>query len=192
MSLRSPTIAAALLGSLALAGPAQAQTSSYDAAPQAGCLGAGVVPSPQTIERARDATLCLVNEERTSRGLGRLTPVDSLESVAAAYAARMVRQRFFEHTAPDGSTFVTRIKRTSYLAGGLKRWSIGENIAWGSGRMATPEAIVAAWMRSPGHRRNILNRNFHELGLGIATGAPKAGVNRDAATYVNEFGERRR
>jgi uncharacterized protein YkwD len=44
---------------------------------------------------------------------------------------------------------VTRIKRTTYLRAGLKRWSVGENLAWGSGSRATREKIVAAWMRSP-------------------------------------------
>jgi len=104
-----------------------------------------------------------------------------------------VRERFFEHTCPDGGTFVSRIKRSSYLRGNLKRWAVGENIAWGTSDRSSPGKIVRAWMRSPGHRRNILDRRFDELGLGIALGAPKRGADHaSAATYVNEFGQRRR
>ena len=188
MRLPVSFVAAALTGALALPGAAQAQgPGSAD-----GCAGRTTVPTPETVAVTRAATLCLINEERASRGLGKLKPVPALESVASAYAKRMVRQRFFEHTAPDGSTFLTRIKRTTYLRGALRRWSVGENIAWGTGRLATPEGIVKAWMGSPGHRRNILNRSFHELGLGVALGAPQAGTSGSAATYVNEFGERRR
>ena len=187
MTLRSPLIAAALLGALALPGSTAAQTSAGDR-----CAGRDVVPNAKNIAQVEHATLCLVNEERTSRGLGRLTPVGSLQSVASAHAARMVRHRFFEHTSPGGETFVARIKRTGYLRWSMRRWSVGENLAWGSGSRATPGSIVSAWMDSAGHRRNILDRDFDELGLGIATGAPKAGVSGDAATYVNEFGERGR
>jgi uncharacterized protein YkwD len=105
----------------------------------------------------------------------------------------MVRQRFFEHTSPDGGTFLSRIMRTSYLRGSLKRWSVGENLAWGVGARATPESIVKGWMNSRLHKRNIVNARFDELGLGVALGAPRAGVGSGpAATYVNEFGMRRR
>jgi uncharacterized protein YkwD len=189
MRLPVTIVAAALTGALALPGAAQAQTSGYT---DAGCAGRTEVPTPETVGVTRTATLCLINQERTKRGLGKLKPVDSLESVAHAYAQRMVRQRFFEHTSPDGGTFLSRIKRTTYLRGALRRWSVGENIAWGTGTLATPDGIVKAWMKSPGHRRNILNGSFHELGLGVALGAPQAGANGSAATYVNEFGERRR
>ena len=68
MSLRSSLIAAALLGALALPGSTAAQTSAGDR-----CAGRDVVPNAQNIEQVEHATLCLVNEERTSRGLGRLT-----------------------------------------------------------------------------------------------------------------------
>ncbi len=60
-----------------------------------------------------------------------------------------------------------------------------ENIAWGSGRLETPRAIVRAWMRSRGHRANILGR-FDEIGIGISNGTPRRGL--DGATYATSFG----
>ena len=64
---------------------------------------------------------------------------------------------------------------------------LGENLAWGTGALATPRSIMQAWMNSAGHRQNILNREFREFGVGVAAGNPSA---RDGlgATYANEFG----
>ena len=157
------------------------------------CPGQDVVPTRTTLGSARTATLCLVDRERRAHGLRPLRPAAPLAGAAAAYAKRMARDDFFDHTAPNGSTFIARIKATSYLTGSLRRWSVGENLAWGTGQLATPQAIVKAWMASPGHRRNILTPAFDELGLGIAIGAPQHGISDgDAATYVNEFGQRLR
>jgi len=216
MRLRLPLLTVALVSSFALPGAAQAaeptpldlpciravvsvncEEPAPAPAPQPepakSCPGRDLVPNAGNVATVRSATLCLLNEERADRKLRRLKRVTALEGVADAYAKRMVRERFFEHTAPDGSTFLSRIKRTSYLRGStIRRWSLGENIAWGTGARATPEGIVEAWMASPGHKRNILNARFTELGLGTAIGAPHGRGDDSAATYVNEFGERRR
>ena len=183
MGMRRLSLVSALLVAFVL--PASAQASGH-------CAGQHVAPAAGNAAAVRSATLCLLNDERADRGMGRLTTVPALRTVAGAYAHRMVREGFFDHSSPDGGTFVTRIKGTSYLRGGVKRWSVGENIAWGSGSRATPRAIVTSWMQSPGHRRNILNPRFNELGLGVALGAPSGARMADAATYVNEFGLRHR
>ena len=184
MRSRLPLIAAVLsVAALGAPNAAQAATS---------CAGANVVPTTTNIATVRTATICLVNKERTSRGLHALKGAESLHNVAGTYAKRMVRDQFFDHTSPDGGTFVSRIKRTTYLKGGLRRWDIGENIAWGTGKLASPAEIVNAWMHSAGHRKNILTPNYNELGMGIAVGAPVSGSKSTGATYVNEFGERRR
>jgi uncharacterized protein YkwD len=81
-----------------------------------------------------------------------------------------------------------RIRHAHYLEG-ARGWSLGENLAWGTGDVASPARIVDAWMHSPGHRRNILDRRFREIGIGLAPGAPGRG---DGATYVTEFGARAR
>jgi uncharacterized protein YkwD len=156
------------------------------------CTNADISPSARNIPVARTATLCLLNEQRRAHGLSRLKAHRSLQGAAQRYAGAMVRGGFFSHVSPSGSTLEQRIRQgTRYLAGAL-RYEIGENIAWGQGALARPRAIVVAWMASPGHRANILRASFREIGIGIAPGAPVAGLTGGpAVTYANEFGTRR-
>ena len=173
--------------------PAAPATGHAPATAQAGarsrgCRGQDLIPTANTLVATRVATVCLVNRMRRARGLHPLKPVGSLSSAAAAYARRMAVEDFFEHTAPNGSTFVTRIKGARYLSGPVRGWSIAENIAWGTGSLATPNAIVAAWMKSPGHRRNILTRSFRNIGIGLVRGTPPG---KSGGTYTTDFGFRR-
>lgn len=171
--------------------PAPARPAAQ--APALPCPGQDRMPTAAGIDEAETATLCLVNRQRRFHRLVALKPVAPLSNVAGAYARRMTRENFFDHVSPGGSTFVARIKRTNYLDAPVRTWSVGENLAWGTGRLATPQAIVASWMRSPAHRQNILAPGFRELGLGVSVGAPQSGITDGrAATYVNEFGQRRR
>ncbi|MCW3041066.1 MAG: hypothetical protein JWM31_2971, partial [Solirubrobacterales bacterium] len=149
--------------------------------------GADTAPTRTNLVAENRATLCLVNRERTKRHLVPLTSRPVLDKAATAFAKQLVTDRFFDHTAPDGTTMLDRIRRTGYLSGALHRWWVGENIAYGTGELATPRAIVRAWMNSPGHRANILQRRFREIGLGVSTGSPDG---PDGATYVHDFGRR--
>jgi uncharacterized protein YkwD len=119
-------------------------------------------------------------------GLRKLRVHRSLSHAATSYAHLMVRRHFFDHVSPSGSTMMQRIKRTNYLRH-ARGFTLGENLAWGQGSLATPAQIVNAWMHSPGHRANILNGSYREIGIGIALGSPAGG---GGATYVNEFGRR--
>jgi uncharacterized protein YkwD len=132
--------------------------------------------------------MLLLNRERTSRGLGKLRANRPLRGVATKYARKMVAQSFFEHVSPGGSTFVDRIKRSDYIDGG-DGYNLGENLAWGGGVQSAPRLIVRAWMNSPGHRANIINGAFRDIGVGVTLGVPVAGGG-SGATYVNEFGTR--
>jgi uncharacterized protein YkwD len=174
---RRRTIAlAAALASLALAAPASAL---------ADCDGADLVPDAGSLGAAGQATLCLVNAERAANGLRALSEESRLTSASAAYSRRMVAQQFFDHVAPDGSTLVQRLTAVGYISDDVD-WSAGENIAWGQGDLSTPRSIVAAWMASPGHRANILNGEYTQIGLGLAPGSPvDAGWG---ATYTTDFG----
>ena len=156
------------------------------------CSGADAMPSQAPGDDLREATLCLMNAERTARGLGRLQAEPLLGRVAVSYARQMVRGRFFDHTSPGGSTMLARIKTTSYLRD-VASWSVGENLAWGSGSLATPRATVRAWMQSAEHRANVLDRHFADVGIGVAVGAPIAlDPGELGGTYVTDFGRRRR
>lgn len=177
-----PTIAAA---ALALSGSA-----AGTAAAASPCAGAYAVPNSRNAPAIRHATLCLLNRERARHHLPRLRASKSLRRAAISYSGTMVRHGFFSHVSPSGSTMTTRIKRTAYLRG-ARSWALGENLAWGAGSQATPARIVRAWMHSPGHRANILNRSFREIGIGVVRGAPRrAGISMLAATYTTEFGRR--
>jgi uncharacterized protein YkwD len=172
--------AAALLAALA-ASPALAQA----------CDGADDMPIAHQLSRARGATRCLLNQERTAHGLPALSFNAELTKAAQAYARSMVSRRFFDHVSPGGSTLVGRVRSAGYGARG-SGWILGENLAWGSGALATPRATMRAWMKSPGHRHNILDPRFREVGIGIASGAPvQWGAGLAAATYTTDFGARR-
>jgi uncharacterized protein YkwD len=152
------------------------------------CKDADLVPAATNLSRIRTATLCLLNKERTKRGRRKLRSQGTLAGVARRYAGQMVREGFFDHVSPGGSTMLARIKATAYLRGDLARWSVGENLAWATSRLATPKRTVRAWMDSPGHRRNILDRSYAEIGIGVVTGIPTG--DAAGATYVTEFGLR--
>jgi uncharacterized protein YkwD len=154
------------------------------------CDGADAIPGQDSPSDVRDATLCLMNAQRTARGLPRLRAQSSLEQAASRYARQMVRDEFFAHTSPAGSTMVARIKATSYLHD-VVRWTVGENLAWGSGTSSTPRATVEGWMRSADHRANLLERDFEDVGIGIAAGAPvELEDGESGGTYVTDFGYR--
>ena len=130
------------------------------------------------------ATLCLLNQERADQGLKAFAESSTLDRAADDYAADMVKRRFFDHVSPGGGTMMDRIKAAGWAPSGS--WSAGENIAWGSGSLATPASIVDGWMHSAGHRANILNGSFSQIGIGIAAGAPQGGI-RGGGTYVTDF-----
>jgi uncharacterized protein YkwD len=156
------------------------------AAAAAGCPGANAAP---VSAEAPAATLCLINAQRTSRGLAPLALDAQLGRAATAFANDMVARQFFDHVSPDGVTLLDRLRDAGWLPSS-GAWTAGENIAWGSSDLGTPAGIVAAWMASPGHRANILRPSFATIGLGIAPGAPQPGVADMAGTYVTDFGTR--
>ncbi|HEX6744621.1 MAG TPA: CAP domain-containing protein [Solirubrobacteraceae bacterium] len=184
----------AALAFAALCAPAAARADGGPAARARAasdrCASADAMPGQGAVEDLRAATLCLMNAERAARGLGRLQSEPLLGRVAASYARQMVRGQFFDHTSPAGSTMLARIRSTSYLRD-VTSWSVGENLAWGTGALATPRAMVRAWMQSAEHRANLLDRHFADVGIGVAAGAPVALEPGElGGTYVTDFGRR--
>lgn len=147
----------------------------------ANCANANANPNDLSVAEARQATLCLLNVERRSHGIKALRDNDRLTLASQRHANDMSRRNYFEH-----GDFVGRIRKARYLKG-ARGYTVGENIAWGSYDYATPANIVDAWMHSSGHKANILNGRFHDIGLGVARGAPVGGQN-NAGTYVTDFG----
>lgn len=176
---------------IAMALAAGIATPASPAAAATACANANALPGTVSVVALQEATLCLLNEERAAAGLPKLRAHRKLEKAAVGFSRDMVRQQFFDHVSPKGSTLSSRVAKTKY-AKGARRYMLGENIAWGTGSRATPASIVDAWMHSPGHRANILSRNFKEIGIGIAQGAPVATASSSAsgATYTTDFGFR--
>lgn len=157
----------------------------------ASCKNAHATAATASVSSVRHSTLCLVNAERRSRGLPRLRHNSRLRRAAERHARDMVRRGYFSHDTPSGTDFVQRVVRARYVTRRSANWLLGENLAWGSGSRSSARNIMRAWMRSQGHRRNILRRGFREIGIGIVRGAPVDGVE-ESLTYVTEFGTRRR
>ena len=99
------------------------------------------------------AVLELVNGHRINAGLEPLALSDDLNDSAALRAQEIVE--VFDHTRLDGSSFDTAISGSYRM--------IGENIQAGA---SSPEEVVDAWMNSEGHRENIMNPDYQEMGLG--------------------------
>ena len=150
----------------------------------AACSGADSSPSSLGEAGTARATLCLLNQERGSRGLRKLRSDARLRRAADKHAGDMVARRYFAHESKSGSTFVSRIKRTGWTRS-RRSWTVGENIGYGSGSLATPRAMVRGWMNSAGHRANILARQFRLIGVGVANGSPMGG---GGTTYATDFG----
>ncbi|MDQ3849659.1 MAG: CAP domain-containing protein [Actinomycetota bacterium] len=148
------------------------------------------MPDAGNIPQIRTATLCLLNSERAERGRRVLRSNRTLRVAAQTYSEQMVRDSFFDHVSPTGGTLLGRIRGATDYLRGTAAWSLGENLAWGSGERGTPGETVVAWMNSPGHRHNILDRGFRDIGIGVALGAPAATHGLPAATYTTEFGHR--
>ncbi|QCX81789.1 RNA polymerase sigma factor RpoE [Streptomyces sp. YIM 121038] len=106
--------------------------------------------------------LSLVNAERAKAGCGPLTHNSKLATAAQRHSADMRSRNYFDHTSPDGTDPGQRITAAGY------KWSTyGENIARGQ---QTAASVMDAWMNSEGHRANILNCAFKELGTGVEEG----------------------
>jgi uncharacterized protein YkwD len=106
----------------------------------------------------------LLNDIRREHNLSQFTYSTALRASAREHSADMLARHYFEHNSPD-ETFDHRIRR--HLDSSL----VGENIAWGTGRFATPQGLVKLWMQSPTHRHIILMPSLHRVGLGVAIGA---------------------
>jgi uncharacterized protein YkwD len=138
------------------------------------------------LRRTQELTICLLNERRARHALVPLTSEPRLEIAAQRYTKDMVTRRFFAHDDLNGLDPQDRILMAGYPALHL---STGENLAWGTGVESSPVEIVDGWMHSPGHRANILEAAFTEVGVGVSAGIPAdVEAERPGATYATSFG----
>jgi serralysin len=117
--------------------------------------------------------LALINAERAAVGLQALRINSRLNTAAETHSQWMLNADIFSHTGANGSSAGDRMRAAGYVFSG--NWTNGENIAWQSERGATGISddvinLHNSLMNSPGHRANILNPNFIEIGIGIEFG----------------------
>jgi uncharacterized protein YkwD len=136
------------------------------------CTGASTAIAASTASAARATVVCLINRERTSRGLPALAASSKLDRSAQGWTNELVSHHEFTH----GDDFAERISATGF------HWSqAGENIATG---YPTPTSVVAGWMASAGHCVNILNPTFRYVGTGVNRGATVV----SPGTWTEDFG----
>lgn len=151
------------------------------------CENAQLAPTEGHEEAVEEAIVCLTNAERREHGLDALEREHLLAGPAERKASDMARRDYFEHVGPDGLDVVDWVRGTGYLEGAEGGYTLGENIGWAPEGSATPAQMVAAWMDSPRHRRNILSADFDDIGVGAVHGVPEKGAN-PGATYAQFFG----
>jgi uncharacterized protein YkwD len=101
-----------------------------------------------------------INRERKRRGRVALAADERLTAAARAHSLDMAGRGFFDHTGSDGSQVGDRISAQGYA------WRLyAENIACGQ---ASASEVIADWMASRGHRKNLLSREVEQVGVGLA------------------------
>jgi uncharacterized protein YkwD len=166
-----------LAAAMALAAASPAAGGALAA--RAGCPGQGNANAPSAAQEK--TMLCLVNHARQARGLAPLQGPRSLTQAADRKSGDVIRCDEFSHEA-CGREFTYWMSHFGYN-GCLE----GENLAWGSGRYATPRSIFQMWMHSQGHRENILGP-YEDTGLGLRVGTLEG--YGGAHVWTEEFGGR--
>ena len=187
MSLKLRTALIPLLTALLLV-PATGVAEAKKARVAQECANADVEATKDNLGEIRAAILCLHNQVRAEHDLPALRENKRLRKAAQGHSTDMVRDRFFEHTTPEGATMVDRILRAKYVRED-QAWALGENLAWGTGAFGTPRGAIEAWLDSPGHRANLLRRSYREVGIGVVLGVPVS--DAAGATYTVDFGVKR-
>lgn len=179
VDVQAPAAARALRQAVPLpSGAPVPATGPVAGRPSAGCANADLRVTAATLRRATTALLCLVNAERRSLRRARLVRSSRLDAFALRHTRDMLKRRFFSHRGPGGPTYDARFRKLRY------RGSLGENIVYHEG--ATARVLFEAWMGSPPHKANMLDRTFRFGGLGMRIGTPRGG--RSGATVTGAFG----
>ena len=108
-----------------------------------------------------------MNRERAAHGLGPLRLESRLSLAAEDRVEDMLARRYFDHVSPEGVSPFSWVK-----ARGYRYRLVGENLALG---YRNSQSVVTGWMNSPGHRENILESGFDEVGIAFADASPTRG-----------------
>lgn len=118
------------------------------------------IPNIDSVKQLEQQVVDLVNAQRSKNGLPALTHNWELSRVARYKSQDMIDKNYFSHTSPTyGSPF------DMMKSFGISYTAAGENIAKGQN---SPQSVMNAWMNSSGHRANILNKSYNQIGVGVA------------------------
>lgn len=134
----------------------------------------------------RQRLFLAINEARHQHHLRPVFLSSGLRDAAQRHSRDMVRRNYFAHTSPTGVTLADRIRASAFKTRGA--WSAGENLAWGSGSIASPRSVIRMWLRSSSHRAILLSSKWRFVGIGRATGRFQGRSN--AAVWTADFGHR--
>ncbi len=152
------------------------------------CPDSYLTPSGEDLERVRAAVTCLVNRERTAHGESPLRQSARLLQAAQRHTEDMAFGNYFDHVGSQGDTLLDRLRGAGYISPRVG-YEIGENIGWGTLWLATPHAMVNAWMASPDHRANILDAHFIDTAIGVSPHPPASLAHgQRGAIYTQDFG----
>ena len=174
-------LAATLLAVTAAMAATAVQPNEADAANTVevrGCTGTKVVLG---IEEKR--VLDLHNQARKNKGARALCVHPALQRAAEAHSREMIRRDYHEHDSANGESFSRRLTRYGY------RWTaVAENIAYNPAKgLASANRVQSQWMKSSGHRTNILSKRYREVGIGAAYGRFKGD---NVTMWTADFGRR--
>ncbi len=190
LHLRSGGRAAAAWGSTVILAFAPVAAAPVARTPPAPCANTGLAPTGADLAQIETATFCLVQRMRLAARLHLLRLNRPLQGVAAGQAHDMVAGDYFGDDGIAGETPIQRILASPYPNGATRVHS-AQNIGWATGPLATPAAMVAAWMASPPHRAIILTPGFRDIGVGVTPAAPSSlAQGLEGATYTLELGQR--
>jgi uncharacterized protein YkwD len=171
--------------------PAAAAAGPRAHAASSACPGSTLAPTSTDTGIVERATLCLINRIRAAHGLRRLRANGSLRGVADSQVTTMLSWDYFADDRPSGQTPLSLVGVTRYPVHAAS-FAVGQNIAWGTGTLATPAHILTEWMASPPHRAVILTAEYRDAGVAVRPAVPRVlRPNRPGATYAMEFGMRR-
>jgi uncharacterized protein YkwD len=153
------------------------------------CPNAHTAPQKLRPKEARESIICLIDQKRAQHGVGSLDTDHRLQHAAQRHNDLMDTTGCFAHECPGEPALGTRLKTVGYINGGLQRWIVAENLAWGSDLHGSPAKIVRAWMHSPEHRSTMLMGDLREIGVGFNRGTPSK-PHGSGATFTTDFGLR--
>lgn len=173
-------IGACLIGLLLFATPVAAAKVGRLLAPGTVCPGQDAAAAFAAQERTMR---CMHNYARRKASRARLSDAGTLRDSADKKARDVLQCDQFSHFA-CGRDFLFWFEQLDYLTGSC--WRAGKNLAWGTGPYGTARSIMRSWLRSPGHRANILSGSYDQFGIGLRVG--ELGGVPDARVWVAHFG----